>query len=1393
MPLSGWLYGVGLFLGQLAFGGEGYLQPKRASAPLFFIQDSPNRYVIRVPGMIAAFTAAGAEYHASGIEIRTSFPGSNETPELHGLDPMGSANFLVGQDPTLWRTNLPTLQKILYPNLYRGIDLVYSGTNGRVKSEFRVAAGARPEDIRLQYSVDLSIDESGRLHAADLTEDAPEIYQDTPSGRMSVAGGYRLLDARTAGFEVNTYDASLPLVIDPVISYSTYLGGSGLGAVTSVAIDGAGDLYAAGWTEALNFPIVLAAQALNAGGVDAFVVKLNPMGTTLLYATYIGGIGDDRAAAIAVDSSGSAFVTGSTASPNFPLVSSLRAALGGSKTAFVLKLNATGNQLLYSTYLGGTNYDIGTAIAVDAAGSAYVAGDTLSTNFPVMGGVQAVSGGGTDVFISKLTAAGALSYSTYLGGSANEHAGGIVVDASGSAYIAGGTTSTNFPVFGAIQGTNHGAQDAFVSKLSASGGALSYSTYLGGSGTTTPEQANGIAVDASGNAYLTGVTNSADFPITAGALQTQFKGVSDAFAAKLNPAGSTLVFSTYLGGSDFDWGSAIGIDTSGNTYVAGYTSSFDFPQSNPVQPGFGGLYDAFVAKLNAAGNALGFSTWFGGSGSDGAYALAVDTSGNIFLGGQTSSLNLPLGGPIQSSNNGISIGWLTRMGVTVPPPQIPAAVSVTPASGSGNTVVLSAQYTDTGGAGALTTVSLLVNSSAATTIACYVTYNSAGGVLSLANDNPATGSQVVTFGGGSRQNSECVVNGAGSSVSLAGNTLTLNLSLTFLPGFAGPKTTYLYAADAGANTGWIARGTWTVVIPPPQPSADSVSPNGSSGASQTFTFVFSDSQSAANLVSMSMMLNTTNANVANACDIVYDPNAGIVYLMLDSGAGATFKPIGSALVLANSQCQVGATNAVASGLSQTITLSITFSAAFSGMKNIYMFAADAGSNTGFVMRGTYLVAAGGPPVTTTVVPGSGFGPGQSFSFTASDQRGSSLITGMGMLLSTSTSTVNACSMIYDPTLNVVSLAFNNPANGAASVTPGSPTIVSNSQCSLNGATTTVVVSATSVVVTVGLTFNAAWAGAKNIYLQASEGPVSTGLVTVGTWTVSGLTLPISVSPASGSSVSQSFSFVARNANGAAQIKYVQFLFSRAGLTAPNACYVNYDTNANTFYLLSDDATRWYGVVAGSSGNTGNAQCTIYGSGSGSSPSGTDLTATVTVSFRTGFAGLKNIYLLAGDAQRVPSLWQQVGTWSDSGNPNLIQITSFAPSSGAGTSQIFTATISDGLGASSMALQQLLMNTTLSPANGCFVQYDAVGNVFYLVNDAGTASSSLLPGSAGQVSNSQCVLQGTGSNGLKSGSTLTIAFNLTFAAAFSGIKQVYMQAVDNAGIIEVWHPVGTWNP
>ncbi len=543
--------------------------------------------------------------------------------------------------------------------------------------------------------------------------------------RHPVEARYRIVHGKTVAFELGDYDLTQPLVIDPVISYSTYLGGTAMSGVTALAVDTAGDLYAAGWTEAIDFPVSNAIQAVNAGGVDAFVFKLNPTGSTLLYATYIGGRGDDRAAGVAVDSSGQIYLAGSTASTNFPLVSPIRLALGGSRDAFAVKLNAIGNLLVYSTYLGGSGYDAGTAIAVDAGGHAYVAGDTQSTDFPRLNPVQSVFGGKTDAFVTKLTSAGAISFSTYLGGINDEHAGGVAVDASGNIYLAGGTFSVNFPVAGPLQAANGGSQDAFVTKISTSPPSLVYSTYLGGSGgqVGSPEQANAIAVDAAGSVYIAGVTNSGNFPVTAGAFQTAFNGVQDAFVTKLNAAGSAKLYSTYLGSFSFDWASGIAVDSGGNAYVAGYTSSAGFPVVGGVQGGFNGFYDAFVSKLNPLGNGLAFSTLYGGTGADQANAIAVDTSGNMFVGGQTSSFDLPVLGAIQSSNVGGSTGWVARLGVTAPPPQLPAANSVSPSSGSGNTVTFTAQYSHPAGAGSLATVALLLNTTASLNFACYVTYD----------------------------------------------------------------------------------------------------------------------------------------------------------------------------------------------------------------------------------------------------------------------------------------------------------------------------------------------------------------------------------------------------------------------------------------------------------------------------------------------------------------------------------------------------------------------------------------------------------------------------------------------------------------------------------------------
>ena len=784
-------------------------QPER-SLPLFFFPNPSQagtsvRYIAQTPDLAAQFLDGSVVFQAGGHRLTVRFAGADPSVSIAARERLaGNANFFLGTSE--WKKDVPTYGRIVYTGLYPGIDMSYGGTGTHVKSEFLVWPGANPGLIRMEYSEPVSIDAEGNLTVGGFVEQAPQVYQKNEP----IAGRYRLVDAHTVGFEIGAYDSGAPLLIDPTISYSTYLGGSGLTAITGVAVDSSSSLYVTGWTEALNFPVAGAYQATNQGSVNVIVAKLNSTGSALLYATYIGGKATDKGAAIAVDSSGQAYVTGSTSSSNFPLVSSNRAVIGGSTTAFALKLNAAGNALLYSGYLGGTSYDTGNAITVDSGGHAYIAGDTQSANFPILNPIQAVLGGGSDAFVTVLSPAGVIQFSTYLGGSGSEHAGGIAVDTVGDIFVGGGTSSTNFPISTPLQSTLKGTQDAFLTKITYTG-AIGFSTYLGGSG-GPPQQITAVAVDSAGNVYVTGVTISADFPVTTGAFQSALGGPQNAFAAKVTAAG-TLAYSTFLGGGAYDWGSGIAVSATGNAYISGYTASPNFPVANALQTTFGGLYDAFISELNAAGSGLIFSTLYGGAGSDTANAIALDASLNIYVGGQTGSSAFPLTNALQSTLAAASTGWVARIGGSALPPTTPAVVSVSPASGSGSTVTFTAKYSDSGGGSTLTSAALLVNSTASTAYGCYVTYNPGLNVFSLYNDAGTAVLSTVTPGGQAAQNDECALNGAGSSASMSGTSLTVTFSITFQPPFTGSQSVYLSAADASSNTGLQVEGSYTVPSP----------------------------------------------------------------------------------------------------------------------------------------------------------------------------------------------------------------------------------------------------------------------------------------------------------------------------------------------------------------------------------------------------------------------------------------------------------------------------------------------------------------------------------------------------------------------------------------------------
>jgi Beta-propeller repeat len=598
-----------------------------------------------------------APTRAQSVALRTSLVGAARKPAVTGVDELpGKANYFIGKDPAKWRTDVPTYAKVHYGNVYPGIDLVYYGNQRQLEYDFIVAPGADPKKIAFDFkgADKLEIDAQGELvlHTAggDIRQHKPIVYQEIDGARRDIAGGYVRKGANRVGLQVATYDTTRPLIIDPVLSYSTYLGGSDFDSGRGIAVDADGNAFVTGCAPGA-FPTT--SGAFQRGGGGAFVTKLDPTGSALVYSTALGSGGNDCAFAIAVDADGNAYVTGATFSTNFPTtVGAFQAAYGGFGDAFVTKLNPTGSALVYSSYLGGNNADWGGGIAVDGQGNAYVAGMTASGNFTTTAGAfQPISSGVGGAFVTKLDPVGSVVYSTYLGGNGNESAHGISVDVNGSAYVIGITDSLTFPTTpGAFQRTYGGGnEDVFVTKLDPTGSALVYSSYLGG---TRTEYGYGIAVDPAGNAYVTGQTSSADFPTTVGAFQTTYGGTTlgDAFVTKINPTGSALVYSTFLGGTGSDTGYGIAADADGNAYVTGATDSPAFPTTpGAFQPIHGGGYrngnagptDGFFTKLDSTGSVLVYSTFLGGNGNDSGAAVAVDSGGNGYVTGVTDSINFP--------------------------------------------------------------------------------------------------------------------------------------------------------------------------------------------------------------------------------------------------------------------------------------------------------------------------------------------------------------------------------------------------------------------------------------------------------------------------------------------------------------------------------------------------------------------------------------------------------------------------------------------------------------------------------------------------------------------------------------------------------------------------------
>ncbi len=823
--------------------------------------------------------------------LRLKLMGANSNAAVSGLNEFpGRSHYFLGNDPKKWRTNVPNYSKVKYESVYPGVDLVYYGNQRQLEYDFVVAPGADPRTIVLAIETGKSKFENRNSKIAangdlviGLTDSEvrfhkPVVYQETSAvgsrqstaqnpglanrqlsiiNRQSVEGRFVLLAQNRIGFEVGAYDKTRPLVIDPELTYSTYLGGTDVELGLRIAVDALGSAYITG-AAGPNFPTTSVTRPFGGNGTinncyvdfsyhsfpcpDAFVTKLNPGGTAMLYSTYLGGSRADVASGIGVVSPGIAYVTGSTSSSDFPTTAGVLSTTShGRGEIFVAKLNEDGS-LNFSTFVGGSNDDLALNSAVDGSGNTYITGLTFSSDFATAGAYRTSLAAGTctfnfhtfacpDAFVAKLNNTGtALGYyATYLGGSSYDAGLGVAVDGSGNAYVTGTTMSSNFPLVAAAQGTTSGGEcgptrsihpcsDAFVTKLNAAGSGLGYSTYLGGTG---DELGTAIAVDSAGTAYAAGITNSTDFPVTDGAAQAGFGGGAcgssgnsfncpDAFVAKFNTDGSSG-YATYLGGASYDGALGIAVNSAGNAYVTGATGSINFPTAFPIQGTFGGgacntngvalaCPNAFLTKLSAGGLTAAFSTFLGGAGGDIGFGVAVDATGNAYLTGGTVSADFPKAVPLQANLGGQADVFIAKMSTSVTGP----GAQLTPDS-----LAFDDQLKDS--TSAAKTVTLTNNGDAALSITSVATGGTNGSDFAQTND----------CGGSLTPSANCTI------------------SVTFKPTAVGDRTGTLTVTDngPGGSQSIPLTGTGTdVSIAAPEGS--STSAEVAAGATATYNLVF---------------------------------------------------------------------------------------------------------------------------------------------------------------------------------------------------------------------------------------------------------------------------------------------------------------------------------------------------------------------------------------------------------------------------------------------------------------------------------------------------------------------------------------------------------------------------
>jgi hypothetical protein len=1064
--------------------------------------------------------------------------------------------------------------------------------------------------------------------------------------------------------------------------------------------------------------------------------------------------------------------------------------IGGYRNAFLTRLGPNGDQVVFSTYYGGSISDSANALAVGAS-SVWIAGDAGSANLNIVGGAGALRKGSQDGFIARFSKSGALEASTFIGGVGDETVRALALDASSNVYAGGGTTSPDLALPpGSYQGGPRRGQDGFVLKLNASLSQVLAGAFLGGTrgGADGPETVNALAVDSAGNVYAGGVTQSPDFPTPSAWLGT-FSGTQDGFLVKLNSSLTGAAWGTFLGGSVRDSVTSLAVGPDLAVWAAGSTTSPNFPLQSPLTASYGGSSDGFLLKMDPGGRAVPFSTFLGGAGSDGVLALAIAPSGSVYAAGQSSSTDLALRNPTLSYYGSALRAFALRIAAGT----MPSVGTVMPSAGAGSSQAFTFSATHSGGTAQIASIDLLLAGSLNTHNACLVRADVASGKLALASDTDASWVPVTPGSGDVAQNSQCTLLGSGSSLTSSGVSVTAVANLGFRAPFSGARQIWASARSAaGEETGFDVRGTWTASASTGYPPvAGAVTASTSSGPSAVFTAQYSDPDGAADIATASLVVGSTSGD-AGACSVRLNRSASLLLLADDSGATYRSGSPRSNGTLSNSQCVVnlaGSSFSVA-GTVLTLVLDIAFQPGFAGVRNVYTGVTDSGGATAaLAVRRTFNVVFSGnqPPVAVSVSPASGSGAGELFTFTFTDPNGAADIYVPRVLMNAAQSAVGGCFVAWDRPSGYIFL-FDDSGSYATAVLAGSTSSTSNSQCTLNATGSRVTADGLTLTVVLNIRFSQSFLGSKYIWAEAID---SAGLASsaprLGSYTVALQTnlAPVigTLSPASGAGPSQRFTVTFTDANGGGDITHPRILLNAsAASSTAGACYVDIDRTAGLVRLADDQGATWSSARLGTSDQVQNSQCTVSGSGTTATVSNQTLTATFDLSFRTSFTGTKNVYANAFDAGGLSSSWPLLGTFTVTSSVNQAPVAvSVSPSSASGASQAFTFVWTDANGGNDIVWTAGLVHSQQRPDGGCYFLFNKPSGTIYLADDASLAWNIAKLGSSDVVSNSQCSIRASGSSLAVSGNTVTGVADVVFRSAYNGAKFIWANATDSSGL------------